>query len=333
MQTILFCALYNISTDQIYGEGIELPFGIKITTDNAFKEKIIWKGIEGAIGGLEYNYLFNVPVLYKIENIVAKQENKDDILCDFLADCNFLLYDLWQIKDNAVDIQMGYLFYPFKMQSSHIQTLTRTDLINGFTHSNLISTTFTDFKGTKDTVHFSSDELKQIYQFDINRKTERFSKQETKKTLIRSSEQKITLAGIFIQMARTNHDLALKITLCCTALESLFTTDNKELSHKTAERASLLIGESLEERKIIYEKIRDIYAVRSQVLHGTALGKKIHSKIEHIAIDCDDLLRRIYKKINDTPELDKFYRNDTSSSNSNQKKETLDEYFLNKLFK
>lgn len=328
MKTLVFCALNNISTDIITGEGIELPFGIKITNDNDFKKKLIWSGIEGAIGGIEYYNIFDVPILYKIENLDTNDENKDDILVDFLGECNLLLFDLWQIKDNAVDVQMGYLFYPFKMQSSLIETYTLSDLSKSFTHSNLISTTFTNFRGKSELVHFSNSEIKQISKFDKDRKTEKMSSLENQKTLISSSQQKITLSVIFIQLARSNNDLGIKITLCCTALECLFTTDSKELTHKTSERAALLIGNNLEERKKIYDEVKEIYNIRSQVLHGMAINKKNYNKIESISMNCDKLMRLIIKKIDDTPDLDKFYRNGTT----NDKNETLDEYFLKKIF-
>ena len=333
MSTIVFCALYDITIDDIKGEGIELPFGIRITTDNEFKQKLIWEMLEPSIGGIEFDYLFKAPILYKIIDIDANEKNKDDLLGDFLGYCQLIQFDLWQIKDNAVNIQMGYLFYPFKMQSMLVSTYTAMDIEKAFVHSNLLSTMFTHFKGGREPVYFNAEEIKSLLIYDEGRSAERLTKHEASKTLLHASQQKMTLASIFIQLARTNHDLALKVTLSCTALECLFTTDNKELSHKTAERTALLIGTNKDDRKNVYEKVKDIYSVRSQVLHGTAISRKMYNKIEVISTYCDDILRRVIRTIDNTPELDVFYRNSSTKGNShtNEKNFSLYNYFLDKL--
>lgn len=329
MQTLLFTSVYHLITDQIIGDGIELPFGIKITNDNLVKEKLIWEGLKVPMGSLEYDYLFTCPIFYKVIDVVATDENKDQILSDFLGDCNTLLYDLWQIKDNAVDHQMGYLYYPFRRQSELLINIPYSDLASGFTHSNLMSTSFSNCLGKKEPVHFTNEELKELIRFNDDRISIPISESSQRKTLIGTSDQRITRAGLFIQSARTNYDIALKISHYCTALECLFTTDNKELSHKVSERASLLIGNNLEERKSIYKQIKEIYELRSSVLHGSTLGKKSRNRLEEISQNADSILRRIYRKINATKDLDKFYRDPPPKNEGDP--QTLDDYFLDRI--
>ncbi len=332
MQTLVFCAIYNLSVDDISGEGIKLPFDIKITTDNDFKSKLIREHTEAFIGTIEYNFLFQAPIFYKIIDVVADDNNADDLLCNFLNHCKVILYDLWRIKDNAINLQMGFLYYPFKPQSEVIIIPGHRSSAK-FMHSNLITNFATNCFGEKNSTHFELDEIESLISYDEYRITEDFKDREQKQTQISSSEQKISLAGLFVQMARGTNDLAIKISLYCTALECLFTTDTKELSHKTAERAALLIGNDLETRNDIYTKVKHIYNVRSQVLHGSAIKEKEHNKLKTISENCDNLLRKIFKKLDDTPELDVFYRkHKINNGKPHETKGTLDDYFLKLLF-
>lgn len=332
MQTLLFCAIYNLDVPEINDEGIKLPFDINITTDNVFKSKLISKFAEKSIGSIEYDFLFRAPIFYSIQALIATGDNADDVLCNFLSHCKIILFDMWRIKDHAVDLQMGYLYYPYKVQSNLI--ITPGSIPHGtLIHSNLITTSASTCLGQKDFTRFEIDEIKSLMQYDEYRVTESFAEREQRQTQISSSEQKIALAGIFVQQARGTNDLAIKISLYCTAFECLFTTDTKELSHKTAERAALLIGQDMEGKEDIYKKVKNIYNIRSQVLHGSAVGKKEHNRLSEISANCDNLLRQILKKIDDSPELDVFYRkHKINAGKGPENPGTLDDYFLKLLF-
>ena len=65
------------------------------------------------------------------------------------------------------------------------------------------------------------------------------------------------------------------------ALETLFSKDGSELSHKVAERVAFYLGGIKNEKMYTYRKVKGAYDVRSKYIHGSKLDKK-HSTTEKL---------------------------------------------------
>jgi len=58
------------------------------------------------------------------------------------------------------------------------------------------------------------------------------------------------------------------------ALECLLTTKTLEITHSLAERTAVLITKDPESRMQVYNDIKNLYQIRSKIVHGTAFPKK-----------------------------------------------------------
>ena len=61
-----------------------------------------------------------------------------------------------------------------------------------------------------------------------------------------------------------------------TVLESILTTDDEktEITHRLAERVAALLTRNGEERVRIYRQVKELYNIRSKLIHGKAHPKK-----------------------------------------------------------
>lgn len=71
-------------------------------------------------------------------------------------------------------------------------------------------------------------------------------------------------------------DKAIDGSICLEAL--LSGRSRGELTHRLSVRVALLLGHSLDERQKIAKKVRDFYALRSNVVHGNAGNKETTSR-------------------------------------------------------
>ena len=103
-------------------------------------------------------------------------------------------------------------------------------------------------------------------------------------------------ALMFIKHGREARNLAYKITNYCSALETIFTTDSAELSHKLAERVAFFLQD--EKQKIdVFNLVKSAYSIRSKLTHGDTLKPTQIDKIPNISIQTDELLRIVINKI------------------------------------
>lgn len=67
------------------------------------------------------------------------------------------------------------------------------------------------------------------------------------------------------------------------ALEALFLHGEEGLSFRLAQRAANLLGADSEERKRIFKELKDLYDVRSRIIHGDNLRQKHASLLDNVA--------------------------------------------------
>lgn len=112
-----------------------------------------------------------------------------------------------------------------------------------------------------------------------------------------STTNRIHRAYLFLNIARSNSFLPLKISFLIGVLETLFTTDKTEVTHKVSERVSFYLSENLNKIKT-FELIKECYNIRSGFVHGQKLSKKYDHKLLSIkSNELDNLIRILFNKI------------------------------------
>lgn len=90
------------------------------------------------------------------------------------------------------------------------------------------------------------------------------------------------------------------------ALESLCSTDTTEVTHRIAVTCAVLLGSTQGERKKIYKEAKDLYGIRSRVVHGSGqrVTKEELKRIEQLA-------RRLLRYVLKDDVLQKFRTRDS----------------------
>lgn len=126
----------------------------------------------------------------------------------------------------------------------------------------------------------------------------------------------------FVAMARKSAHPAMKIAQMCSALESMFSTDTVELSHRLSERVALFLGEIGFDREKTYQEVKRCYGVRSQVTHGAYVKVK-EEEVSALSFRLAELLREIsWRVMSEEPIYNVF-----AGSN-----ESIEAYFRRLLF-
>jgi len=81
----------------------------------------------------------------------------------------------------------------------------------------------------------------------------------------------ISIALIMYQQARASDEIIMQFLGMVTVLEILFTFDETELKQKLAFRTSRLYYNDKSKRIELYEKLRQIYKDRSDLVHGSKI--------------------------------------------------------------
>ena len=119
-----------------------------------------------------------------------------------------------------------------------------------------------------------------------------------------------------------NPDLALVGFTTC--LEGLFLNGGQEISFRLALRLAHFLGESHEDRREKYEQCREVYRVRSKIVHGAPVLKRPEAAaiylVEYIVPLAENLARSALRKIFEL-RLETFF-------NSGKKVEALFEELL-----
>jgi len=241
-------------------------------------------------GKLDFNYLGNSTYIYgngKIEDITDKESSN----IDFIKTVNilnrksqFFTSLLWLIKDNSVHLETGFLISEMNGRIEYTK--------NSFYHS------FVNAYGMNEQVTFSSEEINEVsnyYQYFDNREINK-SEENINENPLGKKFKRFERAFYLLGYARSESNLALRIMLYCTVLESLFTSDNREISHKVGERFSLILGSNSEDKLKYYKLVKDAYTIRSKAVHGQTVNNKIED-LMGISKNIDDAIREIFKGI------------------------------------
>lgn len=122
------------------------------------------------------------------------------------------------------------------------------------------------------------------------------------KVLVTDKHHRVGNALLFYRngYASDNPDLALVAFTTC--LESLFSTGGQEISFQLAVRVAHFLGDSKDRRREVYEQCREVYRIRSKVVHGAPINKRSTEQsaiylVEGIVPQAEHLARNALKKV------------------------------------
>jgi len=305
MKVLFVTAIQDLKISENLGRGDKISTELLITNDSSLIKGLLNREFSALAGIIETNFILNSDlIIYGENNVNDKEFDAQDYLNRQMMASKFFLNFIWLIKDNSVNFDMAFLQY-FEPRGIRV-------------HKNYVSTVYSNCHGNRDKITLSRDELK------LARKIfrERFSKgpvELQKGTRLQKGIDRVSIVFYFLQSARSNSDLAIRIVDYCTCFEALFSTSTAELSHQLAERIALFIGDSSKERRDIFNKIKEAYGIRSRIIHGDLLTPSKINRLYNISETCDNFLRRILYKLFLDIELSNIF-----STPPNE----LDDYFL-----
>jgi hypothetical protein len=317
---LLINAIQDFAINQ---EEFEEPFsvieGIYLGWTPLFVKEQISDRLMSAMGGLDYLSLTagTHPVLFS--RIKAKQPDEPlRVLAVMHTYIHQFLHCLWLIKDNSVNADVGFV-HSIDSQGKEVAS------------SNSRASVYTCADGCRREIEYSRAELikaRTLYerltilgQARTHPSTlNPISQVEPTGTVVTADAVRaLTRISYFVNSARDCSDLSVKVAHYSTCLEILFSTDSSEISHKLAERVALFLGQTFEERKRIFNRVKRLYSVRSKVVHGDVFSKSTLGTLREISLDADDLLRQLLRLILDSDELCALFEGS---------KESREEYFI-----
>jgi len=264
--------------------------GIKITNDSKKLDIILNRDIKDLIGAIEYNHISNSKAIlfFEYEDEDIKEHFSEfkhlELLSLILHWIDDFLKNTWVLKDNAIIIDNAYLIDNPEIENAECSSL-RLNYINTLS------------EGGIETTKISEKEIKKIKI--IHEKIESYLHKKDSSSLEFSMAKNYSRIGrfsFFIQYARESKNLGHKILNYCSAFETLFSTDNTEISHKIGERTAFFLAEKYDKTET-YSLIKKAYIVRSKLTHGANISNKLIDELPEISKKIDSILRVIMNKI------------------------------------
>ena len=114
MQTLFISAAFNLKIKGDLGKGINMVGDIKLTNNSEFMFNTLTPTLFEAAGLLEFNELLKAEaIFYQIVDIDINNDNSDDYVIQFQYNCKRIFTEFWIIKDNAIDMMLGYVEFPY----------------------------------------------------------------------------------------------------------------------------------------------------------------------------------------------------------------------------
>lgn len=282
---IFFAGISNIAFPVVGGSGERYADSYVITSDRV-KIRNIVKPFYDALGSVECDYLCDeVPaIIYKRENWDGELKDTRDILenkmIENLLVVQKLFLSLWLTKDNSATLDNGWVFI--------------TGNGKFVAHTNTWSTRPSCSDGRYDIVSFDVEEFRQARRgFNIDSGQQIYLSGKSDPTLLISKSLRFQRFLYLIGGARSAVDVAIKIALYCSALESLVSTAQTELSHQVSERIATLLAPRGPQRIATFSLIKEAYGYRSKAVHGASFKGTAFERLRAASVQIDEICRRL----------------------------------------
>lgn len=291
----------------------ELISGVNLLVGDKFKNKYVNEEFREAVGLIEYKHFLDADHLVVGEfdgDFSGHHPASNELLIMWLVWVDWLLQDSWLIKDNSLVCEAAFC---------RVENNKRV----GWSSNGLFTKVYSARGEDQGIALF---EEKDLYKWNelCDQVRSRFY-QKNVSVLSRTSSKEYTRFSrfiYFISVSRRSSDPAMKISQNCSALESIFSTDVTELSHRLSERVALFLESAGYNPEELYQKMKKCYGIRSQITHGSYV-KLDYKDLMALSVWMLDVLRDIaFKLLSD----EKIYETLTGSN------EMIETYFRGLLF-
>lgn len=308
-----FTTIKFLELEPFDGEYIELLPGVRIYQKKDIVKKILTEQNTQIIGIIEAQFIEDSEAIlyYEFEDLEKTFEGLSNlkILENILQWVDDILKNLWLVKDNAVTCDTAFLIYESK----------------GITEASSLRLQyqFTSARGKLDNIKLNKKELVEFEEYHDYVESY-FHKKDSGslKFMLNKNFSRLSRGLLFVKQAREARNLAYKISNYCSALETVFSTDSAELSHKLSERIAFFLQNDFNKLST-FKLIKKAYAVRSKLTHGDTLENKQIELLGDLSEEIDNIIRFSFNKI-----LKDGYLLATFDSPNN----AIDSYFENLIF-
>lgn len=296
----------NIS-EQIKGH-VQLIPGINITNDPEIKRQYLTPEFAAAAGGIEMAYFVDAPnlVFGEFDDRHVGERPPEAILLGVLFWIDDLFKNAWLHKDHAIECDAAFLREDDGQKSTWFSNFLalRPSFANGDRWGET-EMSVGDLRAWGN----RNDQIEE-YLRESNIAASGF--------MMAKGFSRLGRALHFVSSARIAPNIAFKIANYCSALETLFTTDETELAHKLAERVAFFLGQQGYNQAEVYATVKVAYGVRSKLVHGSTIRPGQIEGLPSLSACCDDYLRSILNVIFDSSDLLRTF---------DSKNEAIESYF------
>lgn len=296
-------------------EDFDLLPGVTAVRERVKIRKILSKEFKSNSGLIEFNHFYeaNHVIYAEFSNeLFESHRGSHEALMAWLLWIDMLVYSSWLIKDNCILCEIAYCNKTDKKNLSH------------WTNNSLMSLhTLADGNRFVDT-DFSHDEL--VKWEEVNNRLQSYLYGNNSTIFVSFLDSKYSRYGRaynFVKAAKREFNPAMKIAHYCSALESLFSTDSSELSHKLSERIAIFLRDYGYDPIATFDDIKSFYNVRSKVTHGDSLKSSKVEFIPQMSVKLDNYLRTVMNIILDSNDLMEIFNGDKNEFENFFKKKIL----------
>ena len=89
----------------------------------------------------------------------------------------------------------------------------------------------------------------------------------------------------------------VRFAIVLMALESLFSTQSQELAQTLSFRVAWFLGQDIPQREQLFEVMKDLYKLRSKIVHGDKLKRTEGERLDKRLIQAEDIVRESLLRI------------------------------------
>ncbi len=276
--------LRYLSISEPIDDWIELIPGINITNSKAEIAKIVDEDFRKAAGIIEYDHFINAENILYCEisqEDFGKDLDSEQALFIWLSWLQMLISDLWFIRDNAVVCEAAFC----KMTNLSSVAWTRNSLFSSAYDSSGLP--FKPISLDINDLHTWDKKSSEIQTYLHRSKSTSFD------SFTSTNFSRVARCMRFVRAATKEQHPAVKLSHYCSALESLFSTDNSGLSHKLSERVAVFLRDYGYNPVEVFDHFKVFYDIRSSVTHGSSIRPNKEKLLSSHSQQCDTYLRVI----------------------------------------
>ncbi|NWD89254.1 HEPN domain-containing protein [Pseudomonas sp. K5002] len=284
---VFVSTLRNLKVDAPDGIYSLMP-GIDLIVGKELKGKYLTPELRDISGRIEFEHLLGAChlIVGDVPGSFFDILPLTGVITMWLGWVDWLMQDSWLVKDNSIICEIAYC------------KITKDGGVQ-WANNGLYSKMFTA-RGLGDIeVVFNAEEIQQWNTICDNNRSLIFSNKSVMTGRVSDkSYSRYARFYHFLDTSRRTPYEAIKIAHCCSALESLFSTDTVELSHRLSERVAFLFAKNGYDAETVYQFIKDCYAVRSSVTHGSPVPSKFSKGLETQSEKLQEHMRALVFMIN-----------------------------------